>query len=462
MKVGYRSTIGEMTDACGGTLVHGNPERAVGTITTDSRDLGEDNLFIPIIGEKFDGHDYIAPLLSERRLSGYLTMRRELERLAVEFGSSAILCDDTLEAFGRMASWHRDRVDPIVIGITGTNGKTTTKELIAAVLAQQYGCLKNQKNFNNEVGVPYTLLGLGEDHRMAVLELGMNHFGELERLSRISRPDVALITSIGEGHLEFLGSVENVALAKSEIMNGMKGGSLLLLNRDTQCFDILQNRAADMGLRVKTFGLGGDADIYPDEYRLDRNHLDIIFAGEHYRLPLYGVHNVYNGIAALAVGLEFGVSGDRMREAFAGFRNVDMRSQIFEGDFIVIDDTYNSNPLSSRYALLSAARVFPKNRKIAVLSDMKELGEFSELYHRELGREVFRYGFDLLFTWGEMSEHIAHGAEHAGMDKKNVFYFKEKDDLVDALKRSIINDDLVLIKGSRSMKMEEVVDGIIH
>lgn len=451
-----------MTDACGGTLVHGNPGRTVGTITTDSRDLGEDNLFIPIIGEKFDGHDYIEPLVREKRLSGYLTMREDLEGLAVEFDSSAILCDDTLEAFGRIASKHRDQVDPIVIGITGTNGKTTTKELIAAVLGQQYGCLKNEKNFNNEVGVPYTLLGLGEDHRMAVLELGMNHFGELERLSKISRPDVALITNIGEGHLEFLGSVENVALAKSEIMHGMNRGSLLLLNRDTQCFDILQNKAIDMGLRAMTFGLSEDSDIHPDEYRLDRNHLDIVFRGELYRLPLYGMHNVYNGISAIAAGLEFGVSGDQMREAFAGFRNVGMRSQIFEGDFIIINDTYNSNPLSSRYALLSAARVFPKKRKIAVLSDMKELGEFSELYHRELGKEVFQYGFDLLFTWGEMSEHIAQGAENAGMDTKNVFHFTVKDDLVDALRSNIVADDLVLIKGSRSMKMEEVVDRVIH
>jgi UDP-N-acetylmuramoyl-tripeptide--D-alanyl-D-alanine ligase len=462
LKVSYRSTIGEMTDACGGSLIYGKPERPVGTITTDSRDLGEDNLFIPIVGEKHDGHNYIELLVKEKKLSGYLTMREELKALAMKFDSSCILCDDTVEAFGRIALRHRELVDPIVIGITGTNGKTTTKELISSVLGQKYGCLKNEKNYNNEVGVPYTLLSLGENHHMAVIELGMNHFGELERLSKISRPDVALITNIGEGHLEFLGSVENVALAKSEIMHGMKRGSLLFLNRETQCFDILQNKAIGMGLKVKTFGLKEDSDIHPDGYRLDRHYLDIVFRGEEYRLPLYGMHNVYNGISALAVGLEFGVPGEQIREAFAGFKNVDMRSQIFERDFIVINDTYNSNPLSSRYALLSAARVFPQKRKIAVLSDMKELGEFSEMYHRELGKEVFQYGFNLLFTWGEMSEHIARGAESAGMDKKNIFHFKMKDELVDSLRRNIITDDLILIKGSRSMKMEEVVDAVIH
>lgn len=461
MKVAFRTTIGEVLDATGGTLLHGSPETVIQTITTDSRDLDEDNLFIPIIGERFDGHRFIGSLIEAGKIACFLTMREELRDLAVASNTAAILCDDTIRAYGRIAGCHRDRLDPVVVAVTGTNGKTTTKELIAEVMKQEHECLKNEKNLNNEIGIPYTLLHLTERHQMAILELGMNHPGEIERLSRIAKPDVALITNIGAGHLEFLGSVENVAAAKAEIMLGMEAG-VVFLNRDTPSFELLRAKAVERGLSVKSFGLHENADIAPGSYQLLRDAVMIDFGGSRFRVPLYGIHNIYNGIAAIAVGLHFGIDAEKMQEAFQRFVNVGMRSQIVENDVTVINDTYNSNPLSSHYALVSAAQVFPAQRKIAVLSDMKELGELSAFYHDELGREVFQHGFDLLYSWGELSEEIARGARDAGMRDDTVFYFREKRELIDALKEQIVTGDVVLVKGSRSMKMEEVVEALVH
>ncbi len=462
MKVDCHATIGFIVKSSGGVLVSGNPDMEINTITTDSRDLGKDNLFIPIVGERFDGHDFIEELARSRKIDGFLTMREEHAEIAGESGTSAILCDDTLKAYGRIASSYRDEMNPIVIGITGTNGKTTTKELLWSVLNRKNQSLKNEKNYNNEIGVPYTLLGLKKDHKWAVIEMGMNHTGEIDRLSKIAKPDMAVITNVGEGHLEFLGSTENVALAKSEIMNGMKEGSLIFLNRDTQCYDILFEKSSEMGLHVRSFGLSVNADISPEDYHVFKDGIEIRYRGEKFEVPAYGIHNVYNALSVIAVAYELGVEADIMNEAFSDFTNVDMRSQVLDRGYIIINDAYNSNPLSSKYALESLQEVFGDRRKIAMLSDMKELGSSSSFYHRELGKQVFEYGFDLLCTWGEMAEDIAEGAKLAGMKDDGVMHFNSREELIDFALQNLTEHDVVLVKGSRSMKMEEVVEALIH
>lgn len=454
----YTADIATIAGAAGGELIAGSAHALVNTITTDSRDIGNNNLFIPLIGERFDGHQYIEELSRSGSIVGFLTMREGYKNVAVESNVSAILCRDTLSAFGNIASYHRDKIDPTVIGITGTNGKTTTKELVYSMLSTGSNCLKNIKNYNNEVGVPYTLLGLRPGHRYAVIEMGMNHAGELNRLSKISRPDLALITNVGEGHLEFLGSVRNVALAKSEIMNGMKPGSRVFLNADTDEFAALKTRALETGLKIATFGLGANSDIHPDGYRLSADNIELRFRGEEYTIPLFGIHNVYNVLAALAIAGEFGISAEKIRGALLDFRNVDMRSSLIDRGFIIINDSYNSNPLSSRYALSSLAAIFPEKRKIAVLADMKELGENSELYHMEIGRLAAQNRFDILCAYGDMSAKMVEGAREAGMKKENALQFESKKALGDFLVNNITRDDVVLVKGSRSMKMEEIVD----
>ncbi len=457
MKAGYNTTIGYVAALTGGTIIHGSAGTPIGTITTDSRDLGERNLFIPLMGEKFDGHDFIHELCVNRRIDALLTMRDGYEKAASDNGVAMVRCADTLGALGAIGSAQRKNISPILVGITGTNGKTTVKELIYSLLSAKYKCHRNEKNYNNEIGVPFTLLGLREGDNMAVIEMGMNHPGELERLSRITAPDAAVITNIGEGHLEFFGTIENVARAKCEIMEGMPSGAPLFINRETACFEIARDRALAGGLAVRTFGVKSGADFYPESYSLDGAGITLKLKDGEVWAPLYGIHNVYNLIAAVQVGLEYGLTLKEMGKALTGFTNAGGRSQVIDRGYLVIDDTYNSNPLSAKYALRSVKEIFPDLRKIAVLSDMKELGAAAEPLHRETGEEAARNGFDLLLLWGDMSEAYASGAVTGGMDRNRVKIFKSKGDIITSLTGSVSIGDVILVKGSRSMKMEEIV-----
>ena len=462
MKIKYTSTINSIMKAIDGDLLFGYPDQKISTITSDSREIDKSNLFIPLIGEKYNGHLFIEELAKKKNIVGFLTIREEDRKIAEENNTSAILCGNTLHALGRIALHHRNSIAPTVIGITGTNGKTTTKELLYSILENRFNCHKNKKNYNNEIGVPFTVLGLKKKHEIAIIEMGMNHSGELDRLSEITRPDISIITNVGVGHLQYLKSIENISKAKSEIMNGMKSGSRIFLNRDTQCYNILHDIASSRDLKITTFGLSTCSDIKPEWYKLDHNKIEIKLMNEIYEIPLYGVHNVYNVVGAIAIAKEFGMENKQIKVALKNFINVDMRSQLIEKDFTIINDVYNSNPLSSKYALLSANEIFPDRRKIAVLSDMNELGEYSESYHQEIGQLIFKHGFDILCTWGEMAKDIAKGAKNAGMKEKNIASFTDKNDLIDFILDNLTKNDVILIKGSRSMNMEEVVDAIIH
>ncbi len=462
MKVAFLSTIAEIARYSGGILLAGDPSRIVKSITTDSRDLGDECFFVPIRGTKFDGHDFIAALVHDKKIVGFLTERDAFADMALQHGAAAIVCDSSLSAYGEIARTHRMRMPAKVIGITGTNGKTTTKELLWSLLTSSYRCHKNEKNFNNEIGVPHALLGLSADHEYAVIEMGMNHPGEIARLSHIVQPDIAIITSVGEGHLEFLGSVENVARAKAEIIRGMKPDSLLYVNADSPYVEIVAEEAGARGVRLKTFALDAKADIMPEKMSLGVHEVEIVYRGELYRAPLYGMHNAYNLLIALAIALDLGVTPEKAKEALARIEAVDKRSEIIECDCTVINDTYNSNPLSAKSALISAERIFPEARKIAVLSDMKELGKESARYHRDLGRRVALHGFFALYSWGEFSRDIIEGACEEGMPADNALDFSEKEEMIAALLKTVKQGDVVLIKGSRSMKMEEVTDALVR
>ncbi|HDP79739.1 MAG TPA: UDP-N-acetylmuramoyl-tripeptide--D-alanyl-D-alanine ligase [Spirochaetes bacterium] len=461
MKVDFQGNMGQVARYCGGTLIEGSPDAAFDTITTDSRALGNRNLFVPLRGEKFDGHSYIEELAGSGRLAGFLTMDESHGAAAARANVAAVLCDDTLAAYGRIAAAHRDSVAPLVVGVTGTNGKTTIKEMAWSVLGRKFRCLKNEKNYNNEVGVPYTLLGLRSEHRCAVIEMGMNHPGEIGRLARIARPDIAVISSVGEGHLEFLGSVENVARAKLEILAGMKNGAVVILNRDTACFDMLRDACREQEMTAVTFGLGENADWRPEEYALGKDHISFRVRGLGYRLPLYGIHNLYNALAVLALAERLGVGADDARDALSLFGGVDMRGRLIEKGYTIIDDTYNSNPLSLRYALISMAGVFPGNRKVAVLGDMKELGEEAERLHREAGAMAAELGVDELWTLGDLAAFFADGASGKGLEGR-CRRFNDRAALAAGLKASLVAGDVVLVKGSRSMKMEEIVDALVR
>ncbi len=458
--VGIETTVGWAAEACRGHLTAGDPSAVIDTVTTDSRELGERNLFIPLVGGTYDGHEYIRDLAAGGRLRGYLTMRGGHDGIAERHGVAEIRCDDTLAALGAMAARRREEIGPEVIALTGTNGKTTTKELLFTLLNSRMRCLRNEKNYNNEIGLPCTLLSLKPEHRVAVVEMGMNHPGEIGRLSRIARPDLALITNIGEGHLEFLGSVENVARAKAEIVDGMKPGSVIYLNREMRCFELVGNLAREAGLTVETYGLTDGAGIRPESYRLEDDRVAVTFRGTEIVAPLFGMHNVYNLVAAAAVAMRWGVTPEEMREALSGFVNAGGRGMIIRGAFTVIDDSYNANPLSVTSALRSVREIFPDRRKIAVLADMKELGESAPGHHEACGRAAAENGFTMLLAWGEMAGHYAGGAARGGMGSAGIHTFETKEDLTRFLSDSLLPGDVVLVKGSRSMKMEEVVAAV--
>lgn len=461
MKELFRTTAGEIAAVTGGRLISGTADTVIETVSTDSRDLGGNTLFIPIIGETFNGHDFINELSSGGRIVCSLTMKEGYEKAAADSGTALIFCDDTLAALGKIGKFHREKFKPVIIGVTGTNGKTTTKELIYAVLSSVYRTHRNVKNYNNEIGVPFTLMQLNEKHEAAVVEMGMNHSGEIERLSRMVSPDLGVITNVGAGHLEFLGSMENVALAKSEIMKGMKEGATLIVNKDTECFHIIKRLAGENGIKLFTFGLDADSDISPDSFKLTAEKTVVVYKKETVTVPLYGKHNVYNILAALAVAEMLNIKISTAAAALSGFENVGGRSEIIDMGYTVINDTYNSNPLSSLFALESVCEVFSGRRKIAVLADMKELGECSCVYHVKVGEFAGTRKFDLLLLYGEMAQYYEKGALSSGLNSSAVKVFDTKEEIVIYLKGYLKEKDVVLVKGSRSMKMEDVVNRLI-
>jgi len=457
----FKTTAGEIAAITGGKIISGSTDVIIETISTDSRDLGENTLFIPVIGETFDGHDFINGLSADKKIVCTLTMKEGFEKSASDSGTVLIMCDDTLAALGRIGKFHRDKFKPVTLGVTGTNGKTTSKELIYAVLSSVYKTHKNVKNYNNEIGVPFTLLQLNETHEAAVIEMGMNHTGEIERLSLMVSPEIGVITNVGAGHLEFLGSMENVAFAKSEIMKGMKKGSTLIVNRDTECFHIIKEIADNNGIKLFTFGLDAGSDLRPDSFKLTAENTVVVYKKEIVSVPLYGKHNVYNILAALAAAEILNIKIPQAAAALSNFTNVGGRSEIIDRKYTVINDTYNSNPLSSLFALESVCDVFPGRRKIAVLADMKELGESSCVYHVKVGEFAGARKFDYLILFGEMAEYYEKGALSAGMSSSSVKIFDSKEEIAAYLKDFLSEGDVVLVKGSRSMKMEDVVNRLI-
>ena len=452
----FETTAGKIAEVTGGKLEKGDPSAVIKTITSDSREIRNDSLFVALAGEKFDGHNFISALSSDGKISAYLSMKDVEDK-----GSAAcIRCGDTLTGLGAIGNYARSLVHTNVIGVTGTNGKTTTKEIIYNILSAEHKTLRSEKNFNNEIGVPFTLMRLRAEHEFAVIEMGMNHPGEISRLSKMAMPEISVITGAGEGHLEFLGSVENVARAKAEIMDGMREGTAVFINKDTQHYKIFRDTAAARGLRAVSYGITDEADIYPEEYSLSAENIKLKYSGVDFNVPAYGMHNLYNIMAGIAVAGLYGIEMETAAMQLKNFVNIGGRSQIINKGYIIIDDSYNSNPLSSRYALRSIKEVYPGKRKIAVLSDMKELGKAADECHIEIGREAAACGFDLLLLYGNMAEKYLDGAISSGMKSDSVRIFFDKDELSAYLKNILVEDDVVLVKGSRSMKMEDVVKNI--
>ena len=439
-------TLKKIANALGTTL---DSNKIIKKISLDSRDIDGNTLFFAIKGERFDAHDF-AQQVSESGAAALVCHKK------VDVSCPVIYVDDTKSALLKLSSYYRNKFgDLILIGLTGSVGKTTTKEMTACVMEQKYKTLKTEGNFNNEIGMPKTLFRLEEDTECAVIEMGMSEFGEISALSNAAQPNCAIISNIGVSHIENLGSRDGIFKAKLEMLEGLRKGSPLILNGDDDKLSTVKND----DFNVLFFGIENEnCDVRAIDIKEGDLHTDFTIVckegKQNVTLPTVGIHNVYNALAAITVGLCFGVTLEQAANGLKDYVPSGMRQRIKKlGNITFIEDCYNASPDSQRAALNSLCTV-ANGRRIAVVGDMLELGSYSETAHRQVGEYAAEKKIDMLYTLGENSKYTADSARLGGL--KNVFEFTDKQDLADALIQELKDGDTVMFKASRGMRLEEV------
>lgn len=447
-----RMSLSEIAKAVGGVLRQADSLEAeieIEGVFTDSRFPVKGGLFVALVGENFDGHGFAVDV--EKADAGAILCSK-----AVKSSLPCVLVPDTGRALLDLSSYYRSLFPIPIIALTGSVGKTTTKEMVACVVGAGYKTLKTEGNFNNEIGMPKTLFELNEGHEAAVIEMGMNHFGEISRLSKAAKPDVALITNIGVSHIENLGSRENILRAKLEILDGLKEGSNIILNAD----DELLSGADVKGFSPIYFGINSSlADVSASHILTENGHTsflaDIFGQRQKIRIPTIGMHNVYNALAACAVGYLLEIQTEKIAAALEKYMPAGMRQRIRQvAGLQVIEDCYNASPDSVK-AAINVLSSMDGDRKIAVLGDMLELGEYSKTAHRLSGEYAAKAGVDWLFTYGERSKETAKAAMYGGVGKVNSL--TDKDILAELLARTAQKGDVLLFKASRGMQLEHVI-----
>ena len=476
-------TLANIAGACGGRLFlngkdtgrEAHTDKEAQGVVIDSRLVEKDYIFIATVGERVDGHSYIDAAFDKGALAVVC------EKAPVMPKGSYILVDNSLEALKSIAKWYRTQLSVKVIGITGSVGKTSTKEFISSVLEQRYKVLKTEGNFNNEVGLPLTILKIREEHEAAVLEMGISHFGEMHRLSEIAKPDVCVITNIGQCHLENLGTRQGILKAKTEIFDFMNDNGSVCLNGDD---DLLSTIQEVKGKKPLHFGSGSGNDFYATDIKTRGLfgsscilHIqDAALKAEtpdpdtkmiHVDIPLPGEHMVLNALAAACVGTLFHMSCEEIAAGIATVRTVGGRSNIIRKEHrTIIDDCYNANPVSMKAAidLLCMA----DTNKVAILGDMGELGETENALHKEVGVYAAEKAINILICVGKLSSHMYDGAsdiyerrQKNGSTDYELLYFETRDELIEALPSIIKEDDTILVKASHFMEFEKVVKALL-
>ena len=430
-------------------------------ISIDSRNIKEGELFVAIKGERFDGHDFV-PDAMKRGAWGALVERTSLEKKFSSLGSlkNILPVEDTLYALQEMSYMHRKKHQIPVVGITGSNGKTTTKEMLACILKQKGPVLKNEGNLNNHIGVPLTLLKMNADHRSAAVEMGMSAAGEIDLLSRLVAPTVGVITNIGPAHLEFFSGMDKIAEAKGELLANLSPDATAVLNADDPYGIALKSAFSG---RIMTFGIEKKADVSASRIVQEKGCTDFTLSADNatinVRLRTVGKHNIYNALAAASAALAAGMPLDAVKYGLDDFSPVAGRSEIttLEGRTLLAD-YYNANPASMEAALAALVSLSAGRKAIAVLGDMLELGAAGPEAHRKIGHIAARLKVDQLITVGALAKHIAEGAREQGMPSDRVLEAKSHADAAQALKKLSRSGDAVLIKGSRGMKMEKILE----
>ncbi|MFJ7832500.1 UDP-N-acetylmuramoyl-tripeptide--D-alanyl-D-alanine ligase [Peribacillus sp. NPDC097284] len=428
-------------------------------VTIDSRAVTKGCLFVPLKGEQVDGHQYVRSAIAQGASASF--WQQDIPNPPTDL--PIILVENTEKALQQLARAYRDQLNIKVIGITGSNGKTTTKDMTAALLATTYKVHKTNGNFNNHLGLPLTILSMDEETEAAVLEMGMSSRGEIEFLSKLAKPDVAIITNIGESHLLDLGSREEIANAKLEIVEGLPQGGTLIYHGDEP---LLESRIQKQfpHLRVLSFGRTERNDLFPLTITQEADSTSFTLGGENqgdYQIPVLGQHNVLNALAAILAAKELNIDNESIHKGLEAIRLTNMRMEMVEGinGQKIINDAYNASPTSIKAAIELIEGLSGFRNKILVLGDMLELGASEKDFHLRIGELIAVDQIDKVFTYGPLADYIAKGARKT-FAAENVQSFQDKQQLIEALQTSTDAHDLILVKASRGMKLEEVVKAL--
>lgn len=447
-------TLQEVEKATGGRLLYPVVDDSVfSQVETDTRAITEGALFVALKGETFDGHDYVLQA-KERGAAGAVVAEDRPEYK--QEGFAVVIVTDTRKAYQDLARFHRRGFSIPVIAVTGSVGKTSTRSMIAAVLSQKYRVLQTEKNFNNEIGLPKTLLQLTPEHEACVVEMGMRGLGQIAELAAIAEPDIGVVTNVGKSHIELLGSQDNIARAKSELVRALSEDGVAILNQD----DSYVAAMADL-CRGKVVGYGIESNAAIRASRVVCSEKGLRFACRCFdqvmdiHMPLIGSHNVYNALAAIAVGRVLGLTEHQLQKGLSEYRGMPMRQELIHlGEYTFINDAYNANPASMSEALKSLT-LLTKGRKIAVLGGMLELGDWTVREHEKIGAEAAELGLDALITMGSPASYIADAARKNGLGA--VYTAQDHAGAADCLRQIIQPGDTVLLKGSRGFAMEKIL-----
>ncbi len=457
-----RLTLNQLLQGCKGTLVKNCNSQvdavSVEGISIDSRSVQRGDLFIPIRGDTYDGHQFIQQAYEKGAL-GCITQE---EVAAIPQGKFAIQVEDTNKALKDLAEYYVSLFDIPVVGVTGSVGKTSTKDMIASVIGEAYSVLKTEGNYNNEIGLPLTVFQLTNNHQAAVLEMGMSSFGEIHSLSKIARPKIGVITNIGYSHIENLGSQEGILKAKSEIFDFVHPMGIAILNADDP---LLYSLKQSVKHKIIWIGIDNTEGYYASDIQyMDMEGVSCIVHTPHDSftafIPSPGKHMVYNALVAVAVGDHLGLSIQQIQAGLRKFVPSKMRMAVSttKHPITIINDVYNASPSSMSAAIEVLLSTSSTKRKVAILGDMLEMGTFCEEAHRELGIRVVNKGVDVLLCVGLHAKHIYQAALQYKKTNQEIYYFETQEELHDCLHTVLKKQDIVLVKASRGMQLEQTID----
>ncbi|MGN0948877.1 UDP-N-acetylmuramoyl-tripeptide--D-alanyl-D-alanine ligase [Megasphaera sp.] len=446
-------TSEEILEATGARLLKPAASLSFHDVCTDTRAIAKGSLFVAFKGTSFNGHDFVTKALDAGAAGAVVSeVRPEYEQLTAPL----FVVASTLKAYQDLARFHRRRFSIPVIAVTGSVGKTSTRNMIATVLSEKYKVLQTEKNFNNEIGLPKTLLQLTPQHEACVVEMGMRGLGQIAELAAIGEPTVGVVTNVGKSHIELLGSQENIAKAKSELVRALDEKGTAVLNGDDHFVAAMTSLCRG---RSVLYGTGTEMPVRAEKIVCDQQGVRFVCHcfGSTFdaSLPVIGGHNVYNALAAIAVGHLTGLSDAELQRGLAAYRGMPMRQELLHlGPYTFINDTYNANPASMAEAIRTLD-LLTKGRRIAVLGGMGELGDWAKKEHQAIGRLVAQTGLDALITMGDLAKDIAAAAKAAGMSA--VYVTDTHEEAAKQLQEIIRDGDTVLLKGSRSFAMEKIL-----